>query len=106
MRWCAVGATHLISKVSTGSSSVKASIALHRTSSAVSEGNAVSDVATKRIVLAVERVRKADAAAASARQALRTLMRGEVEAGRTTKSEIARALGVSRQRVQQMLDGR
>jgi DNA-binding XRE family transcriptional regulator len=31
-------------------------------------------------------------------------MREELDAGRTTKSEIARTIGVSRQRVQQMLE--
>ena len=63
----------------------------------------MSEAATKKILLAAERVRRADAAAASERQALRALMRAEIAAHRTTKSEIARTLGVSRQRVQQML---
>jgi DNA-binding phage protein len=31
-------------------------------------------------------------------------MRGEIAAGRTTKSQIARDLGVSRQRIQKMLE--
>jgi hypothetical protein len=83
---------------------VNAILALHRTNCAMSEGNAVTEAATRKIVQAVDRVRKADAAATSARQALRTLMRAEIDARRTTKSEIARALGVSRQRVQQMLE--
>lgn len=57
-----------------------------------------------KILRAVEHVRKADANAAEARQALRQLMRQEIDAGRVTKSEIARGLGVSRQRVQRMLE--
>jgi DNA-binding phage protein len=52
----------------------------------------------------VDRVKRADEAAAEARQALRQLMRGEIAAGRTTKSQIARDLGVSRQRIQKMLE--
>jgi hypothetical protein len=57
-----------------------------------------------RIQKAAEKVSKADAAAASARRALRDLMQAEIDAGRTTKSAIARGLGVSRQRVQKMLE--
>ena len=49
-------------------------------------------------------MRRADADAAEARRKLRELMRDEIVAGRTTKSGIARILGVSRQRVQKMLD--
>jgi DNA-binding transcriptional regulator LsrR (DeoR family) len=64
----------------------------------------MSEASAQKIVQAVERVRKADTDAAAARQALRALMRAELDAGGTTKSEIARALGVSRQRVQKMLD--
>jgi DNA invertase Pin-like site-specific DNA recombinase len=48
--------------------------------------------------------RKAHAAASEARQELRRLMREELEAGRVSKAGIARALGVSRQRVQNMLE--
>jgi hypothetical protein len=70
----------------------------------MSKGNQVTEAATRKIVQAVERVRKADTNATAARQALRSLMRAEIDAGRTTKSEIARALGVSRQRVQKMLE--
>lgn len=64
----------------------------------------MTEAATRKIVEAAARVRTADADAASARRALRALMRAEIDAGRTTKSEIARALGVSRQRVQKMLE--
>jgi hypothetical protein len=53
---------------------------------------------------AAERVRKADAAAAGARQKMMRLVRDEFAAGRATKSGIARAIGVSRQRVQKMLE--
>jgi DNA-binding transcriptional regulator LsrR (DeoR family) len=59
---------------------------------------------TDKILKAVERVRAADAKASDSRRALRNLMRDELAAGRTTKSEIARALGVSRQRVGRMLE--
>ena len=57
-----------------------------------------------KIERAVQRVKRADEAAAEARRALRRLMRDEIAAGRTTKSQIARDLGVSRQRVQKMLE--
>ena len=59
--------------------------------------------ADERIRKAARRLKRADTAADEARAALRQLMREELAAGRTNKSEIARALGVSRQRVQKML---
>jgi DNA-binding phage protein len=61
-------------------------------------------MSASKIGRAVDRVKRADEAAAEARQALRQLMRGEIAAGRTTKSQIARDLGVSRQRIQKMLE--
>ena len=57
-----------------------------------------------RLRKAAERLRKADAAANEARQALYRMMREEFTSGRMTKSGIARAIGVSRQRVQRMLE--
>jgi DNA invertase Pin-like site-specific DNA recombinase len=57
-----------------------------------------------KISRAATKVRRADAAASEARQELRRLMREELEAGRVSKAGIARALGVSRQRVQNMLE--
>ena len=56
-----------------------------------------------KILRVAERLRKTDAQAARYRQELRDLMREGIEAGTLTKSQLARALGVSRQRVQQML---
>lgn len=60
--------------------------------------------AEEKIRRALERVRRADEAASAARASLRQLMRDEIAAGHVTKSSIARALGVSRQRVQKMLE--
>jgi DNA-binding transcriptional regulator LsrR (DeoR family) len=57
-----------------------------------------------RIQKALDRVRAADASAVKARQDFRRLANAEIAAGRATKSGIARALGVSRQRVQKMLE--
>jgi hypothetical protein len=57
-----------------------------------------------QIVRAAGKVKQAEANAAKARQELRRLMRREIESGRATKSGVARALGVSRQRVQKMLE--
>jgi DNA-binding transcriptional regulator LsrR (DeoR family) len=57
-----------------------------------------------RIQKALERVRSADANAARARQEFRRVANAEIAAGHVTKSGIARALGVSRQRVQKMLE--
>ena len=51
-----------------------------------------------------EKIRRADATADAARVELRALMRKEISEGRATKSSLARALGVSRQRVQKMLE--
>jgi DNA invertase Pin-like site-specific DNA recombinase len=68
------------------------------------ESQNVAAGSVSKILRAVERVHKADAKAAEARKSLRALMREEIDAGRVTKSEIARALGVSRQRVQRMLE--
>jgi hypothetical protein len=56
-----------------------------------------------KIHKALERVRRADETAAKARHELRQLMRAEIAAGRLTKSGIARELGISRQRVQQIV---
>jgi len=53
---------------------------------------------------ALERLRRADEGAAEARREVRRVMRAEIEAGRLTKAGIARELGVSRQRVQKMLE--
>ena len=64
----------------------------------------MSEAAARKILKAAERARRAEAAVAEARQALRQLMREELAAGRTTKSEIARTIGVSRQRVGRMLE--
>src|SRR4051794_33545858 len=77
--------------------------AVHRTAPTASEPSAVADSSPK-IAKAGERLRKAEGDVERARQALRKLMRDELAAGRTTKSAIARALGVSRQRVQKMLE--
>jgi hypothetical protein len=55
---------------------------------------------------ALERVQKADMAAGDARQALRRVMQEEIDAGRLTKAAIARGLGITRQRVQQIISGR
>jgi hypothetical protein len=57
-----------------------------------------------KIQKALQRVRAADVAAAKARQDFRRIANEEIAAGRATKSGIARAVGVSRQRVQQMLE--
>lgn len=56
-----------------------------------------------KIVRTAEKLRKADADATRYRRELRDLMRAGIASGDLTKSSIARALGVSRQRVQQML---
>jgi hypothetical protein len=57
-----------------------------------------------QIARAAAKVKKADSEAAKAREELLRLMRREIEAGRATKSGVARAIGVSRQRVQEMLE--
>jgi DNA-binding transcriptional regulator LsrR (DeoR family) len=57
-----------------------------------------------RLAKAAERVRKADATASHEREKMMRMVRDEFNAGRVTKSGIARALGVSRQRVQKMLE--
>jgi len=80
---------------------VNAIVAVRRREAAPSE---LSRVAQTKIQAAVERVRKADQAATDARRKLRNLMRSEIAAGRATKASIARELGVSRQRVQKMLE--
>jgi DNA-directed RNA polymerase sigma subunit (sigma70/sigma32) len=53
---------------------------------------------------ALGRVRAADAQATYARRELRRMMRDEIESGRATQADIARAFGLSRQRVRQMLN--
>jgi hypothetical protein len=71
----------------------------------VAKCGAVADPLAK-LERAAERVRRADDAAGKAREAMMRLIRDEFAAGRVTKSGIARAIGVSRQRVQKMLDDR
>ena len=44
-----------------------------------------------------------DAQATYARRELRRMMRDEIDSGRATPADIARAFGVSRQRIRQML---
>jgi hypothetical protein len=51
-----------------------------------------------------EKIRVAEAATTAERAELLQLVRRELAAGRATKSSLARALGVSRQRVQTMLE--
>jgi hypothetical protein len=51
-----------------------------------------------------EKIRVAEAATTAERAELLQLVRRELAAGRATKSSLARALGVSRQRVQKMLE--
>jgi hypothetical protein len=57
-----------------------------------------------QIAKAATKLKKVEAEAAKAREELLRLMRREIEAGRATKSGVARAIGVSRQRVQKMLE--
>jgi DNA-binding transcriptional regulator LsrR (DeoR family) len=59
-----------------------------------------------KVQKALERVRAADAAAIKAREDFRRTARKEVDEGRLTKSGIARELGISRQRVQELLQDR
>jgi DNA-binding transcriptional regulator LsrR (DeoR family) len=61
-------------------------------------------VALSKVQAAAERVKKADRAATEARRKMRATMLAEIAAGRATKSSIARELGVSRQRVQKLLE--
>ena len=56
-----------------------------------------------RLLNARGRVRAADAQATYARRELRRMMRDEIDSGRATPADIARAFGVSRQRIRQML---
>jgi predicted XRE-type DNA-binding protein len=58
---------------------------------------------TARLEKALQRVRKADAQAKFARQELRRMMREDIESGRVSQAAVARAFGVSRQRIRQML---
>jgi len=57
-----------------------------------------------QIAKAATKLKKAEAEAAKARKEFLRLMRREIEAGRATKSGVARAIGVSCQRVQKMLE--
>jgi DNA-directed RNA polymerase sigma subunit (sigma70/sigma32) len=59
-----------------------------------------------RLMNARGRVKAADAQAAYARRELRRMMRDEIESGRMTPAQIARAFGLSRQRIRQMLTER
>ena len=56
-----------------------------------------------RLLNARGRVKAADAQATYARRELRRMMRDEIDSGRATPADIARAFGVSRQRIRQML---
>jgi predicted XRE-type DNA-binding protein len=60
----------------------------------------------QKVKRALERVQKADKAAGDARLELRRVMQQEIDAGRLTKAAIARGLGITRQRVQQIISGR
>lgn len=65
--------------------------------------SAVTNDSVAKLRRFAERLRKAQAATDDARDNLRQFMRTEIAAGRLTKAGIARELGISRQRVQQML---
>jgi hypothetical protein len=82
-------------------SSVKARLALRRVAARRTEPFAM---ALSKVQAAAERVKKADRAATDARRKMREMMLAEITAGRATKSSLARELGVSRQRVQQLLE--
>jgi hypothetical protein len=84
---------------------VKACPALRRTPPAAIERRAVADPMAK-VQKALERVRAADAKASKAREDFRRITRKEVDEGRLTKAGIARELGISRQRVQELLQER
>jgi hypothetical protein len=99
---CRRGADRLPAVFRTGRI-VNAPVAGHRTVASARERGGVT-ASMAKIQRALERVRSADAASGKARQEFRRIANAEIAAGRTTKSEIARALGVSRQRVQKMLE--
>jgi predicted XRE-type DNA-binding protein len=63
-----------------------------------------SDRALARLLRALQRVRDAEERATTARRQLREMMQAEIDAGRVNQTEIARAFGVSRQRIRQMLN--